>query len=152
MGVMLVVDSEGYVAKSVADAFAGKGGFPAAVERRTGRSAIAALREGISIDIAVIDDRLADMDGRELIVSLRKLVPELPVIMISGRHSVEAYLKAINAGAYEFVARPVSHPVLRRIINAALEDAALSRRHHPELHLKGDMMPLRPSVSSGGRS
>lgn len=128
MGVVLVVDSEGTVAKGVADAFAGRGGFHAIIERRTVGSAISALLEGIAIDVVVSDDRLEDMDGIELLAVVRKIAPELPVIMTSGHPSVEAYLKAINAGVYDFVSLPVSPAVLARIMTAAMEERTLARQ------------------------
>lgn len=131
MGVVLVVDSEGSVAKGVADAFRGKGGFHAIIERRNGRSALSALLEDIAIDVIVSDDRLEDMDGIELLAAIRKMAPEMPVIMTSGHPSVDAYLKAVKAGVYDFIAQPVSPAVLRRIMIAAMEEKALSRHQNP---------------------
>jgi len=150
MGVLLVVDSEGKLAESVAGAFAGKGGFHTIIERRSGRGALSALQEGIGFDLAVIDDRLADMDGMELLIALRALAPGLPVIMTSEQPSVETYLKVVSHGAFEYVARPVSSSDLRRIMTAAIEEAALVRHHPAELHRKNVAGQQKLAASSDG--
>ncbi len=150
MGVLLVVDSEGKLAESVTEAFAGKSGFHAIIERGSGRAAISALQEGFGFDLAMVDDRLADMDGVELLASLRKLAPGLPVIMTSGQPTVEGYLKALNHGAFEFVARPVSASYLRRIMTAAIEDTALSRLQPAERPTEGSSAGLRSTGASAG--
>lgn len=129
MGVVMVVDSRGDVARSVSDALAGKSGFYAVVEHRTGGAAISAVREGAAADIAVIDDRLEDMEGVDFLASLKRIAPELPVVMSSGHPSVEGYLKALHAGVFEFVSRPVSSSVLWRILTAALEERVVRPQH-----------------------
>ncbi len=123
MGVVLVVDSYGDVAQSVADAFSGRAGLHTVVERKTGSAALSALREGIPIDVVVSDDSLEDMDGVEFVASVRRIDPNLPIIMSSGHPSVETYLKAINNGVFDFLTRPVSSPLLRRIMTVALREA-----------------------------
>ncbi len=145
MSVVLVVDSEGAVTKNAFDAFAVSGHY-AVIERRTAGSALSALREGIEIDIAIIADRLEDMDGMELLGSIRKLAPELPVIMTSRNTSVESYLKAISGGAYELIEMPVRPALLRRIAIAAIEEPALSRHYRPGSHLRGRTGHGRPAA------
>ncbi len=123
MGVVLVVDSRGDVAQSVVDAFAGRAGSHTFIERRSGLSALSALRDGIPVDVVVSDDTLEDMDGIEFVASVRRLDPDLPVILSSGTASVETYLKALNSGVFDFLTRPVSSPLLRRIMTVALREA-----------------------------
>jgi DNA-binding NtrC family response regulator len=67
------------------------------------------------------------MDGIEFLASVRRIDPNLPVIMTSDHPSVETYLKALNAGVFDFVARPVSSPLLRRIMTVALKETGLAR-------------------------
>ncbi len=127
MGVVLVVDSQGDVARSVAEAFAGKSGPYAIIQRKSGGSALSSLKEGVPVDIVVSDDRLEDMDGIEFVASVRRIDPDLPVIMTSGHPSVEIYLKALNNGVFDFIARPVSSPLLRRIMTVAMRETGAGR-------------------------
>jgi DNA-binding NtrC family response regulator len=151
MSVLLVVDSgEGELAEDSTRALAGQAGIHTIIERKSGRAAISALEEGLWFDLAMVEDRPADMETMELLASLRRLAPGLPVIVTSGRPSVEAYLNAFNHGAFEFIARPVSPAYLRRIMTAALEDAARSGRRPAKPLPAGDASLQRPGVSSGG--
>ncbi len=145
MSVILVVDSEGTVAKSASEAFPGEDRF-AVIQRRTAGSAIALLLEGIRIDVAIIADTLEDMKGLDLLGSIRRLAPELPVIMTSRHASVESYLKVIHGGAYEFVEMPVKPVVLRRIAMAAVEEPAHSLHYRRDSHLKEHPRPQSPAA------
>ncbi len=145
MSVVLVVDSEGTVAKSATEAFRSEDRY-AVVQRHTAGSAIALLLEGLRIDVAVIADTLEDMAGLDLLGSIRRLAPELPVIMTSRHASVESYLKVIHSGAYEFVEMPVRPVVLRRIADAAVEDSALSRYYRRDPHMKEHPRPQSPAA------
>ena len=128
MYIVLVVDGTGDLAKGVSDALAGTAGQYLVIERRTGRSAISAVQEGVGIDLVVVDDRLEDMDGMDLLVSIKRIAPDLPIVMSSGNPSVEAYLRAVSAGVFEFITRPVSSPILGSILSAALEGTASFQR------------------------
>lgn len=122
MGVVLVVDSQGEVMRGVTDALSGRSGCHAIIERMDGRSAISALREGIPVDAVVSDERLADMEGLEFIAAVRRIDPELPVIMVGSVLSAETYLKAMHAGVFDLLARPVDKVFLRRVITTAMEE------------------------------
>ncbi len=132
MDVVMVVDSNGDVAKNVYDALRETTGYHVVITRRTGAAALSTLRDGSGADIAVIDDRLEDMTGMDFLASLRQLAPEMPVIISSGHPSVESYLKAVNAGVFDFIPRPVSSPLLRSILSAALEGTDSSQLNHGE--------------------
>ena len=127
MGVVMIVDSAGDVAREVVDAISAQGRTHTTIERKSGRSAVSALQEGIPVDVIVADDRLADMDGIELLASVRKIDPNVPLIMSSRNLSVEAYLKAVHAGVYDFIVRPISPPLLRRIMATAMKERGHAR-------------------------
>ena len=59
-------------------------------------------------DLVILDVWLPGMDGLQALEDLRRLSPELPVIMISGHSTVEAAVKAIKLGAYDFIEKPLS--------------------------------------------
>jgi two-component system nitrogen regulation response regulator NtrX len=59
-------------------------------------------------DLVVLDVWLPGIDGLQALEELKRLHPELPVIMISGHSTVEAAVKATKLGAYDFIEKPLS--------------------------------------------
>jgi DNA-binding NtrC family response regulator len=120
MGAVLVVDSRGEVMRSVTDAV-GEQCRHRIVARTTAAAAIAAVAEGLPIDVAVIDDRIAGTEITEFLSVLGKLTPAIPVVLLSSRPSVELYLKAMHSGVFDYLAQPVEPAVLRRVLTAATQ-------------------------------
>src|SRR5438270_8775838 len=59
-----------------------------------------------AIDLVVTDVRMPGMDGMALLAALGKLVPELPVIMLSAHGTVPMAVEAMKQGAKEFMLKP----------------------------------------------
>jgi len=59
-------------------------------------------------DLVILDVWLPGMDGLQALTELKRLHPELPVIMISGHGTVETAVKAIKLGANDFIEKPLS--------------------------------------------
>jgi len=59
-------------------------------------------------DLVILDVWLPGMDGILALTELKRLHPELPVIMISGHGTVETAVKATKLGAYDFIEKPLS--------------------------------------------
>ncbi len=76
------------------------------------------------------------MDGIEILEELKRLYPDLPVIIISGHGTIETAVVAIKKGAYDFVEKPFNADRLILAVNRALEATRL-RRENSEL--KGRM-------------
>ena len=56
----------------------------------------------------------------EVLVEVQ-LVPDIPLIMLTGNSTIEIYQKALGLGVYEFVSKPVKAKELDRIVKAALD-------------------------------
>jgi two-component system nitrogen regulation response regulator NtrX len=91
-------------------------------------SALSIIREGITVDLVVTDYRMPGMDGHEFLYALKKVLPSVPVIMLTGHGSVETYLKSLSLGVFEHLNKPVEINELGRIVEAAL---AWSDAGHP---------------------
>ncbi|MGA2193192.1 MAG: response regulator, partial [Nitrospirota bacterium] len=59
------------------------------------------------------------MDGFDLLKHVKKSWPDLPFLIITAHGDIEAYLRAVNAGAYDFFVKPISLPDLYRVIARA---------------------------------
>ena len=88
------------------------------------QSALAAIREGANVDLVVTDYSMPGMDGHEFFTVLKRVLPSVPVIILTGYGSVETYLKSLSLGVCEFVCKPIKPKELDRIVKAALDRAA----------------------------
>jgi DNA-binding NtrC family response regulator len=71
----------------------------------SGSEALQRLRQQ-DFDVAVLDLKMEDMDGIEVLKILRKMAPELIVIMLTGHGSAEAAHEGIKEGAYDYLTKP----------------------------------------------
>jgi PAS domain S-box-containing protein len=72
----------------------------------------------------ILDVNLHDLNG----LDLQKRVNDMPIIFITGREDVPTTVKAMKAGAVEFLAKPSSNDVLIRAIENAIESSQSARR------------------------
>lgn len=80
-------------------------------------------------DVAVIDVKLdkGDNDGIELLVHLKKIDEDVPVIMISGHANVQMAVDSLKLGAFEFIQKPFSSERLLNFVNRAIENIGLKK-------------------------
>ncbi|MBV9522909.1 MAG: sigma-54-dependent Fis family transcriptional regulator, partial [Alphaproteobacteria bacterium] len=75
------------------------------------------------------------LDGIEILRIIRRELPGLPVVMISGHGNIETAVNAIKIGAYDFIEKPFKSDRLLLIVERAIEAARL-RRENEELRLR----------------
>jgi DNA-binding response OmpR family regulator len=90
---------------------------------RSGAEAIRALRDR-DFEVAVVDLKMEDIDGIELLKILRQMLPGLKVIMLTGHGSERAAREGLSQGAFDYLMKPVDLELLVARINAALRPAA----------------------------
>ncbi len=73
-------------------------------------------------DVFLIDIRLPDMEGTELLAELQKSDPTSVKIMVSGQASTENAIKALNTGANAFFTKPVDFTILLKNIKDRLQE------------------------------
>jgi DNA-binding NtrC family response regulator len=84
----------------------------------SGAEAIQALR-GQEFDVAVLDLKMEDMDGIEVLKMLKIMDPRLAVIMLTGHGSAEAAELGIKLGAFDYLTKPCElEELLEKIIAA----------------------------------
>ena len=87
-------------------------------ETFSGAEAIQALR-GQEFDVAVLDLKMEDMDGIEVLKMLKIMDPKLAVIMLTGHGSAEAAEQGIKLGAFDYLTKPCELEELLEKIMAA---------------------------------
>ncbi len=84
----------------------------------SGAEAIQALR-GQEFDVVVLDLKMEDMDGIEVLKILKIMDPRLAVIMLTGHGSVEAAEQGMKLGAFDYLTKPCGlEELLEKIMEA----------------------------------
>jgi len=96
--------------------------------RQNAREGLMAAEE-LDADIILLDVKLPDINGIEVLGKLRKSQPETPVIMISGNSSIADAVKAIKLGAFDFLEKPLSLPKVKITIAKAVAFSRLSKEN-----------------------
>jgi len=93
----------------------------------TGREAIEKSNLHV-YNLALLDIKLPDMEGTELLTKIHGSVPKMMKIMVTGHASLENAVTSVNLGADAYVMKPVNPLDLRRIVEEKLsiQDKALS--------------------------
>ena len=78
-------------------------------------------------DIALLDLRLSEANGIDLMKSLREIDPDLPVIILTAYGTIESAVEAMKEGAYGYLTKPFDYRDLLVQIHHGIEQSRLSR-------------------------
>jgi putative two-component system response regulator len=78
------------------------------------------------VDVVVCDYRLPSMNGLELVAMARRIDPTLPCIMATGSAELDIAVRAMAAGAVNYLVKPFAGEALRVVVNRALERRRIS--------------------------
>jgi len=104
-------------------------------------------------DVAIIDVKLdkGDNDGLELLSHIKTKDKNIPVIIITGHANVEMAIKALKAGAFEFIEKPFNQERLLNFINRAIENLNLkikNKEFEDKLFYSYDLIGNSPNVQN----
>ncbi len=88
--------------------------------------ALARVEQG-GVDVLLTDLVMPQMDGFALLAGCRQIDPELPVVMLTAQGSERAAVRAMKAGAYDYLRKPFAIDELRVVVARAAEARALRR-------------------------
>ncbi len=114
---ILVVDDDATVRKSLSSILSQEGYLVETVEN--GKQAIRAS-EKTRFDVALIDTKLPDMEGTELLHRLEEKQPHMVKIIITGFPTLENAMKTINEGADGYILKPFDIEKLLEMIKKHL--------------------------------
>lgn len=132
---ILVVDDEADIRDLVSGILEDEGFNPRTAANSDG--VFKAIRERLPA-LVILDVWLQNsaMDGIEILQEIKKVHPDLPVVIISGHGTIETAVAAIKKGAYDFIEKPFNADRLVLVVNRALEAMRL-RRENVELRERG---------------
>jgi two-component system nitrogen regulation response regulator GlnG len=90
-------------------------------------------------DVVLLDLRLPEVDGLEVLARLRESQPALPIVMMSAHREVKSAVKATQLGAFDYLTKPIDRDEIVLVISRALETRAL----------KAEVEELRRQVGAG---
>jgi DNA-binding NtrC family response regulator len=101
------------------------------------------------IDILILDIRLPDANGLEVLKESKSRYPKLEVIVISGHGDMDSVIQAMHLGALDFLRKPLRLMDLQ----SAIERSQKSQINDIAISLPNEKIPLslRPSVKIVGR-
>jgi len=114
------------------------------LEAEAGAEALEILKSH-DVDLAILDIKMKGMDGIETLEKMKKISPELPVLMISGHGNIQIAVEATKLGAFDFIEKP---PDLNRLLisirnaldsrNLVRENREMREKIHGPVEMIGD--------------
>lgn len=120
-GRILVVDDEVVVVNSIRKTLLRKGYV--VDEVFSGTAALTRIFTR-NYDLVLLDMRMPDLNGLDLLPRIKKHRPDLPVVMVTGYASIDTAVEAIRRGASEYLAKPFSPDELYRATDKLLKRTA----------------------------
>ncbi|KKO18513.1 MAG: sigma-54 dependent transcriptional regulator [Candidatus Brocadia sp.] len=120
---ILVVEDQKNMRESLAIAFRRSGYNVDSVE--SGEKAIAVQNEHF-YDLAVVDLKMENMDGLEVLSRIKRINPSTEVVVMTAYGTIDSAIQAMRRGAYDYVTKPFQLPDILSVVERALEKKRLS--------------------------
>ncbi len=119
---VLVVDDDQEMAAVVCDVLRAAG--YQASGAGDGAAALAAVRRE-SPDVLISDLRMSGLSGHQLLLELKRIAPNLPVIIITAFGSIQTAVESMKLGAFDYITKPFSNDELLLVVARAAETRSL---------------------------
>jgi len=123
---ILVVDDDESIRKAISVILEDKG--YAVDTAASGKEAIEKTKT-VFYNLALIDIRLPDMEGTELLTQMKETTPRMVKIIVTGFPSLQNAMEAVNRSADAYVIKPVRIEDLLRTIRVNLEKQKLAKKY-----------------------
>jgi ActR/RegA family two-component response regulator len=117
---ILVVDDDEQVRTFLSRALGERGGFSVDVAE-TAKEALQKI-ENTLFDLVLVDLKLPDMDGLELITEILKSKPKILTVLLTGHASIDSALEGLKRGASDYLTKPVDLDKMLVSLRKVLEE------------------------------
>src|SRR6185312_2721910 len=145
MPSVLIVDDEPNIRRMVGALLAAEG-----YEVRDAESGASGLARALEAepDVLLLDLMMpGELDGLATLSRLRERVPDVPVVMMSGRAGLSDAVRATKLGAFNFLEKPLSPEGVLLALSSALELRQARREVRADLGLSGEMIGDSPGIA-----
>lgn len=97
-----------------------------------GREGLKKIEED-KYDAVLVDWKLPEIDGMEVLRIIKKNHPDVIVVMITGYPSVESAVKAMKLGVSDYVSKPFTPDELKEVLVKAIEHSRTVKKEEPEV-------------------
>jgi two-component system response regulator HydG len=118
MARILVIEDD-LTFSRILEGFLAKNGFSVAVQHK-GQDGLKAFAAD-SVDLVLLDYRLPDMTGMDVLMELKKASLHIPVIIMTSFSDIRTAVKAMKMGAFEYITKPVNPDELLMLVQQALK-------------------------------
>jgi two-component system, OmpR family, response regulator len=88
------------------------------------------LMNTLIFDVVVLDVKMPGLDGIETLREIKKKIPLVEVILLTGHASMESGVEGMNLGAFDYVMKPVNIDDLLEMIRRAYERKMVQEEYH----------------------
>jgi two-component system response regulator HydG len=121
MASILLIEDDPTFAR-ILEGFLQKKAFATAVAKR-GQEGLKLFNEQ-KFDLVLLDYRLPDMSGDDVLAELKAQSPQVPVVIMTSFVDIRTAVKSIKAGAFEYITKPVNPDELLMLIQQALKTSS----------------------------
>ena len=118
---VLLIDDHPLILSALQNVIEGMGDRVAVVGVAGARAAREALAADDDFDLCLLDLRLGDADGFDLLIELRNGWPQVPVVVVSASDRSADVIRAIDLGAMGFVSKRASNETLREALRVVMQ-------------------------------
>jgi DNA-binding NtrC family response regulator len=122
---LLVVDDDPAIVRIVADRFKALG--YGVLDARSGEAALEAVDRDHP-DLILLDLQMPGLDGFGVLEALNQRADAPPAVVVTAHGSIQAAVRAVRAGAKDFIAKPFEAAHLEHVVQTVLERDGLKRR------------------------
>lgn len=116
---ILIVDDEKHITQILSHTLEQQGYVTR--QAHSGREAVEAVTTDPRIALVLLDVKLGDEDGREVLQQVRSLNSDVDVVMVSGHGTIEMAVECLRAGAVDFIEKPFKKERLLAAVERALK-------------------------------
>jgi len=113
MSKILIIEDEAAIRRVLVKILSEENKTYEVFEAEDGLSGVEKIKKD-DYDLVLCDIKMPKMDGVEVLTAIKKIKPEIPIVMISGHGDLDTAVETMRQGAFDYISKP---PDLNRLLN-----------------------------------